>query len=67
MERGTTGKNMKNQSIRKLYVQDCQILADIMGFEKKSLDNYAGRYVKITLKSPKEITGVGGTTYQNRD
>jgi len=58
---------MKDKSIRKLYVQDCQILADIMGFEKKSLDNYAGRYVKITLKSPKEIKGVDGTTYKNGD
>jgi hypothetical protein len=56
---------MKDESIRKLYVQDTRILEDLMGFSKGSLEKYAGRYVKIALKSPARILSITGRVYLN--
>jgi hypothetical protein len=56
---------MKDKSIRKLRIQDTNVLEDIMGFSKGALKKYAGRHVKIILKSPREIKGVSGTVYRN--
>jgi len=56
---------MKDKSIRKLYIQDMILLEDLMGFAKGSLKRYAGRYVKIVLKSPREIEGLSGMVYRN--
>lgn len=56
---------MKEKSIRRLYIQDTTLLEDIMGFRSGSLKQYAGRYVKITLKSPRQMKGVSGAVYHN--
>jgi len=57
---------MKDQSIRKLTLKECRILSEVMGFTRNSLDDYAGRYVKIKLLSPKNIIGIlGNIVYEN--
>jgi hypothetical protein len=59
---------MKDQSIRKLTLEECRKLAIVMGFCRHSLDDYSGRYVKIKLISPKRISGLlGCTIYENKN
>ena len=53
---------MKDQSIRKLTIGDCRLLAGVMGFTDAALDDYEGRYVKIRLNSPKRIDSWDGVT-----
>jgi hypothetical protein len=51
---------MKDQSIRKLTLEECRSLSEVMGFTDKALDDYEGRYVKIKLISPKRIDSWDG-------
>jgi hypothetical protein len=58
---------MKDQSIRKLTLEDCRLLAQVMGFSEESLDAYVGRYTKIKLISPKRIDSWDGITVHMND
>ena len=61
------GKNMKDESIRKLTREECEKLSDVMGFGPNSLQDYEGRYTKIILKSPKTVRGITGLVFRNKD
>ena len=43
---------MKDQSIRKLTLEECRALAKVMGYYPEALDDYEGRYTKIRINSP---------------
>ena len=58
---------MKDQSIRKLTLEECRMLAKVMGFSDGALDEYEGRYAKIRLNSPKRINGRCHQTYMNEN
>lgn len=53
---------MKDQSIRKLTLGECRLLAEVMGFSEDALDDYEGRYTKIRLNSPKRIDSWDGVS-----
>ena len=53
---------MKDQSIRKLTLDECRALAKVMGYSAGSLDCYEGRYTKIRINSPKRIDSWDGVS-----
>ena len=56
---------MKDESIRKLTKQECELLSEVMGYGANSLQEYEGRYTRIILKSPKKIKNFAGSVYRN--
>ena len=58
---------MKDQSIRKLTIDECRMLAVVMGFADNSLDEYEGRFTKIKLISPKRIDSWDGVCIHMND
>jgi hypothetical protein len=53
---------MKDQSIRKLTLQECRALAKVMGYYQEALDDYDGRFTKIRLNSPKRVDSWDGVS-----
>jgi len=54
---------MKDQSIRKLTLNECRSLSKVMGYYTEALDCYEGRYTKIKIISPKRIGSRDGVSF----